>query len=167
MKPLAIALTLAAASPAMAADLFTASGSWTGDGKLATGVNAPLERGRCRVNVTPSGNGNTVDVIGDCAVAVGRSDFSLKLVRGGGGSVSAGAWTAATGNVVQYAGRESSGKITLQSTSQVVVDGVGYDSRVDVSWPSEGSFLVRQFLRGQGETSWRLLADITYRKSGG
>ncbi|MCB1337728.1 MAG: hypothetical protein KDK10_09870 [Maritimibacter sp.] len=163
---LAVLATLAAA-PAGAAELFSAEGAWLGEGQLATGARAPLERGRCRVEITPGATGAEVDVIGTCAVAAGMSDISLKLVRDGAGAVQAGVWSAATGQTVQYAGTETAGAIALASTTPLVVDGVAYDTRVDVSAPEGGTFDFRQLLRAEGEEAWRLVAEMSYRPAGG
>jgi hypothetical protein len=167
MKPFAIILAVVVAAPATGAELFTASGQWQGEGRLATGAEAPLERGRCRVEITPDAAAGEVDVIGTCAVAAGLSDISMKLVRGAGGTVNAGVWSAATGQVVQYSGRETADAISLSSTSPLVLDEVTYETRVDVTLPDADSFGFRQLLRAEGETAWRLVAEMTYRPSGG
>ncbi len=156
-----------AAGPAPAAELFSATGFWQGEGRLATGATAPLERGRCRVEITPDQGAGAVDVIGTCAVAAGLSDISLKILREPGGAVRAGVWSAATGQVVQYAGREAAEGLELTSTTPLVVDEIAYETRVDVTAPDPASFGFRQLLRAEGETAWRLVAEMTYRPVGG
>lgn len=164
---MALGLAAQAGGPALAADLFEASGAWVGEGRLATGVAAPLERGRCRVEVTPAPEAGAVDLVGTCAVAAGLSDISLKLVRGAGDRINAGAWSAATGAVVQYAGVETAEGIALAATTPLVVDGTRYETRVDVTRPDADSFAVRQLLRAEGDDAWRLVAEMTYRPAGG
>ncbi len=163
---LPLALAGLAAAPAAGVDLFTASGAWTGEGRLATGVAAPLERGRCRVEITPAPATGTVDVIGSCAVAAGLSEISLKLVRGPGGAVNAGVWSAATGQVLQYSGTETPDRIALVATTPLLVDGAAYDTRVDVTRPDAASFAFRQLLRPAGADAWRVVAEMTYRPTG-
>ena len=163
MKKIIVLAFALVAGPAAAADLFSASGPWIGEGRLATGAAAPLERGRCRVDITPDPGGAAVDVIGTCAVAAGMSDISLKLVRGSGGAVNAGVWSAATGQVLQYTGTGSDDAIALASTTPLVVDAVAYETRVDVTAPDPESFAFRQLLRAEGEDAWRLVAEMTYR----
>lgn len=167
MKILTLTLTFFAAAPAAGAELFSAAGQWLGEGRLATGATAPLERGRCRVEITPDEAARAVDVIGTCAVAAGMSHISLKLVRGAGGAVNAGVWSAATGQVLQYAGSETEAGIALASTTPLVVDAVAYETRVDVTAPDGDSFAFRQLLRAEGEAAWRLVAEMTYRPAGG
>lgn len=159
------AIVLVAAAPAAAADLFAATGAWLGEGRLATGATAPLERGRCRVDINPGAG--EVAVTGTCAVAAGMSEISLKLVRGAGGAVQAGVWSAATGQVLQYAGEETDGGFALTSTTPLVVDAVSYETRVDVTAPAADSFEFRQLMRAAGEEAWRLVAEMTYRPVGG
>lgn len=158
---------LLAAAPAEARDLFTAAGPWIGEGRLATGATQPLERGRCRVELTPGAGGAALDVIGTCAVAAGTSEISLKLVRRAGGAVQAGVWSAATGQVLQYSGRESGDSIALTSTTPLMVGEVAYDTRVDVSAPEADGFAFRQLMRAAGEERWRLVAEMEYRPAGG
>lgn len=167
MRPPVLLLALIAAAPAVGAELFDVAGAWVGEGRLATAADAPLERGRCRVAVTPRADGGEVDVTGTCAVAAGMSEISLKLVRGPGGAVNAGVWSAATRQTVQYAGTETDEGIALVSTSPLDVDGVAYETRVDVTAPDAGSFALRQLLRPEGEAAWRLVAEMTYRPAGG
>ncbi len=167
MKHLSVLFALAAAGPAAGAELFSVTGPWQGEGRLATGATAPLERGRCRVEITPDANGGEVDVIGTCAVAAGMSDISMKLVRGPGGAVNAGVWSAATGQTVQYSGRETADRIALVSTTALVVDAVAYETRVDVTAADAESFAFRQLMRAEGEEAWRLVAEITYRPAAG
>lgn len=156
-----------AAAPAAASDLFSAAGPWIGEGRLATGATQPLERGRCRVEITPGADGDTLDVIGNCAVAAGISEISLKLVRDAGGAVQAGVWSAATGQVLQYTGRETGDVVALVSTTPLVVGEVAYDTRVDVTAPGADGFAFRQLMRAAGEARWRLVAEMDYRPAGG
>ena len=167
MTRLFAVLALLAAAPAAAAGLFEAEGAWVGEGRLATGATAPLERGRCKVEITPAAGGGEVGVTGTCAVAAGMSDISLKLVRGAGGAVNAGVWSAATGQTVQYSGTETAAAIALASTTRLVVDAVAYDTRVDVTTAGTAEFGFRQLMRADGEEAWRLVAEMTYRPAGG
>ncbi len=167
MKPFALLMAMIAAGPAAGADLFAASGAWQGEGRLATGATKPLERGRCRVEITPDAAGGEVDVIGTCAVAAGMSDISMKLVRGSGGAVNAGVWSAATGQTVQYSGRETAERIEMVSTTSLMVDDVAYETRVDVTTADTESFAFRQLMRAQGDEAWRLVVEMTYRPTTG
>ena len=160
-------LLLVAPAPSMAVDLFAATGAWQGEGRLATGPEAPLVRGRCRVEITPDPGAGALDLVGRCAVAAGMSDISVKLVRTPGGAVRAGVWSAATGQTVQYAGAESGAKIALTAAAPLDLDGRIYESRVEVTAPDGPSFAVRQLLRASGETAWRVVAEMTYRPAGG
>jgi hypothetical protein len=161
-----LTLFLAPAAPAMATDLFSAAGAWLGEGRIATGPRAPLERGRCRVEIAPEPGGGDVSITGSCAVAAGLSDISLRLVRGAGGKVNAGFWSAATGQIVQFAGTETDAAIALDSTVALVLDDATYESRVEVAAPDATGFTLRQMLRAEGETAWRLVVDMTYRPAG-
>ncbi len=167
MKPFAVLFAVIIAGPATGADLFSVSGPWLGEGRLATGAKAPLERGRCRVEVTPRETGGEVDVIGTCAVAAGMSDISMKLVRGAGGAINAGVWSAATGQTVQYSGRETADRIEMVSTTALVVDALAYETRVDVTAPDAESFAFRQLMRAEGDEAWRLVVEMTYRPTAG
>lgn len=158
---------LALAAPAGATELFTANGAWTGEGRIATGPQAPLERGRCRVEIAPEPSGRDVSITGQCAVAAGLSDISLRLVRGDGGRVNAGFWSAATGETVQFAGTETETTIALAATAPVTRDETAYETRVEVSAPDADGFTLRQLLREEGETAWRLVVEMAYRPSGG
>lgn len=160
---LAILPAMIVAGPAAGADLFSVTGPWKGEGRLATGANAPLERGRCQVEITPDAGGGAVDVIGTCAVAAGMSDISMKLVRGTGGAVNAGVWSAATGQIVQYSGRETVDRIELVSTTTLVISDVAYETRVDVTAPAAESFAFRQLMRAEGDDAWRVVVEMTYR----
>lgn len=167
MKQIALlAAFLAVAAPASATELFSAAGAWTGEGRIATGPEAPLERGRCRVQIAPDGAGGDVSITGQCAVAAGLSDISLRLVRGAGGKVNAGFWSAATGQTVQFAGSETANTITLAATNPVTVDDVAYESRVEVQTPGPGSFTMRQLIRVPGAEAWRLVVDMAYSPTG-
>jgi len=164
----AIAATLALlASPALATEIFEAEGNWLGEGQLATGPTAPLEHGRCRVEIKPQAGNADVSIIGSCAVAGGLSDISMRVVRSGGGAVNAGFWSAATGQTVQYRGRETAEMIEMESSTDLVLDDVIYESRVSVAAPGPGAFSIRQFLRAEGESAWRLVVDMSYRPAGG
>jgi len=164
MRAIVTALALLAATPALSADIFAASGAWLGEGQLATGAERALQRGRCRVEVTPAER--EVSVTGTCVVAAGASDISLKLVRGAGGHVNAGFWSAATDQVVQFAGTETDGAMVLTSTSPLEVEGQVYESRVELSAPDAAGFTLRQMLRAPGEEAWRLVVDMSYRPAG-
>lgn len=158
-------LTLAA--PATATELFSAAGAWTGEGRIATSPDAPLERGRCRVQIAPDSSGRDVSITGQCAVAAGLSDISLRLVRGAAGRVNAGFWSAATGQTVQFAGTETEGTITLAATAPVTVDSISYETRVEVQAPEPGGFTLRQMIRTPGAEAWRLVVDMAYSPSDG
>ncbi len=163
MTRILMTLSLALLTGPAAADLFTASGAWTGDGRLATGPDAPLRRGRCQVEVTPGPEARMVDVIGRCAVAAGMSELSLKLVREPGGALRAGIWTAATGQVVQYSGRETASAAILTSTAPLMLDGVAWHSRIEVTWPDPDGFAMRQLMRSDSGTDWHMVAEMHYR----
>lgn len=159
---------LSLAAPAGATDLFDARGAWAGEGRIATSPEAPLERGRCRVEITPSADQRDVSITGRCAVAAGLSNISLRLVRRGDGSVNAGVWAAATGETVQFSGTESGARIVMQSRDAVVVDGVSYQARVEVDAPrGRAGFTLRQMLRSGADGPWRLVADMAYLPTGG
>jgi hypothetical protein len=169
MNRIAIACTLilTLAAPASATEMFAAAGTWRGEGRIATAPRAPLERGRCQVEIAPEAGGGDVSITGRCAVAAGQSDISLRLVRGAGGEVRAGFWSAATGQTVQFAGTETDSAIVLMSTGQVELDGTVYQSRVEVSAPDAQGFAIRQMLRAEGEEAWRLVVDMAYRPDAG
>jgi hypothetical protein len=161
------ALFFAGALPAMATELFEAAGAWQGEGRIATGPRAPLERGRCRVEVKPAPGGRDVSITGRCAVAAGLSDISLRVVRGAGGKVNAGFWSAATGQTVQFSGIETAETIVMEATSSFVLDEIEYESRVEVLAPGADGFTIRQMLRSEGETVWHLVVDMAYRPADG
>lgn len=160
--PTILAACLLLAAPAGATELFSAAGAWTGEGRIATAARAPLERGRCRVKITPDGAGRDVSITGQCAVAAGLSDISLRLVRGADGVVNAGFWSAATGQTVQFAGTETADTITLAATGPVILDDTAYEARVEVMAPDTRGFTLRQMLRAPGESAWRLVVDMAY-----
>lgn len=161
----AFAAGILSATSISAADLFSSDGAWLGEGQMATGVAAPLERGRCRVEVTQSEEAaGDVSVTGFCAVAAGKSDISLRVVRGENGKVNAGFWSAATGQTIQLSGTETPDQIELSSTTALVVDDAPYETQVRVTAPDDDSFEIRQILRGEGEEKWRLVAQMTYRQ---
>lgn len=155
------------AAPARAVEIFTAEGAWMGEGQLATGVGAPLERGRCKVEIRPEPDGQDVSVTGKCVVAAGASEISMRVVRSGGGRVNAGIWSAASNQTMQMSGTETAGAIELVSTTPLLVGETAYESRVSVSAPDAKSFAIRQLLRAEGDTTWRLVVDMTYRQAGG
>lgn len=161
-----VILLVAHAQPLRATELFSAAGDWVGEGRLAISPTAPLERGRCRVTISPDAAKRDVSITGQCAVAAGLSQISLRLVRGEDGRVQAGVWTGATGQTVQFAGRESATTITMEATAPVLQDGVSYEARVEVTAPARGSFSMRQLMRGAGEAAWRLVAEMDYRPGG-
>ncbi|MEJ2021988.1 MAG: hypothetical protein P8X43_08115 [Maritimibacter sp.] len=165
----ALCLALISGAPAYAADLFNADGKWLGEGQMSTGVRAPLERGRCQVEVSPAEDGaeGDVNVIGFCAVAAGKSDISLRLVRNGDGGVNAGFWSAATGQTIQLAGQETPEQIELSSTTALIVGDEPFETQVRVIAPDEDSFQIRQIMRAEGEEKWRLVAEMTYRRVDG
>ncbi|GKY89331.1 hypothetical protein [Sinisalibacter aestuarii] len=168
MIRIALAALLAVfAAPASATELFEAAGNWQGEGMIATGPRAPLERGRCRVEIAPAAGGGDVSITGSCAVAAGLSDISLRLVRGAGGKVNAGFWSAATAQTVQFAGTETDGAIVMEATGALVLDEVPYQSRVEVETGGAEGFTLRQMLRAEGEDAWRLVVDMAYRQAGG
>lgn len=159
------ALLVLSASPVLAVDIFAAEGGWVGQGQISTGAEAPLERGRCKVDIAPDASAANVSITGKCVVSAGGSDISMKVVRGAGGKVSAGVWSAATGQTVQLSGTESAGAISLASTSPLTVEGKTYETRVDVSAPDAEHFTIRQLLRQEGASAWRLVVDMTYAKA--
>lgn len=161
------AMFFTAAMPATATDLFEAVGAWQGEGRIATGPRAPLEKGRCKVEVTPAPGGQDVSITGRCAVAAGLSDVSMRLVRGAGGKVNAGFWSAASGQTVQFSGTETAETIIMQATSALMVDEAAYESRVEVAVPGGDGFTIRQMVRGEGEEAWRLVLDMAYLPAGG
>ncbi len=165
----ALCLALISGAPAYAADLFNADGKWLGEGQMSTGVRAPLERGRCQVEVSPAEDGveGDVNVIGFCAVAAGKSDISLRLVRNGDGGVNAGFWSAATGQTIQLTGQETPEQIELSSTTALIVGDEPFETQVRVIAPDEDSFEIRQIMRAEGEEKWRLVAEMTYHRVDG
>jgi len=100
-------------------------------------------------------------------VAAGRSEISLKLLRGPEGAVNAGVWSAATGQTVQYAGRETAERIALAATSPLALDGVKYEARIDVAASDPERFTLRQLMRAEGDAAWRLVAEMIYRPASG
>lgn len=164
--PLALA-ALSFAAPAAATDIFAASGSWLGEGRLATGAEAPLQRGRCKVQVEPLAGGTDVSVTGTCVVAAGGSEISLRVVRSGSGKLNAGFWSAATNQTVQFSGIETGSAMRLVSTTPLTVEDKTYESMVEVEAPEPEGFVLRQMLREPGAEAWRLVVDMTYRQSGG
>lgn len=162
-----LVLLASLAAPASATDLFDAAGSWQGDGRIATGPDAPLERGRCRVEIAPEPGGKDVSITGNCAVAAGLSDISLRLVRRAGGKINAGFWTAATGQTVQFAGTESHEGIVMVSSSPVIMGDKSYMARVEVDVPEQDGFTIRQMLKEDGADTWKLVVDMAYHPAGG
>ncbi len=162
-----IASLFALAGPAYATEIFDAQGSWVGEGQLATGAEAPLERGRCRVDVEPKEDGTDVSVTGHCAVAVGKTDISLRIVRSDSGRINAGMWTAATGQTVQYSGTETGSTIELVSTTPLMVEDTPYESRVNVDSADADGFAIQQLLRAEGVEAWHVVLEMTYRQVGG
>ncbi len=153
---------------AMAGEFFTTTGTWMGDGQMATGAEAPVERGRCRVEIKPAEDApGDVSVTGNCAVAAGKSDISLRVVRAGPGKVNAGFWSAATGQTIQLSGTETPDQIDLSSTTPLIVDDKAYETQLRVTVPDDESFVIRQILRGEGEETWRLVAEMTYHRVDG
>lgn len=160
-----VAAVLGFSSPAHATEIFDAEGAWVGSGILPTGVDAPLQRGRCLINVSPKPNGKDVSVTGSCFVGVGVSDISLRVVRSGNGRVNAGFWVGATGQTVQYSGAESATAINMLSTTDLILENEPYESHIRVSAPDADSFSIRVLLRAEGAEAWRMFADMTYHKS--
>ncbi len=157
-----VAALILCATPAAAGGLFGLEGAWHGEGVLATGVRAPLERGRCQVRLKP--DPDEFHITGSCAVAAGMSEISMRVLRAEAGRVLAGAWTAATGETVQFAGQESGDGIEMRSTVPLDVDGTPYEAHVSVEM-QHGSFVIRQSVRPQGGENWRLVAEMTYRRA--
>ncbi len=163
-----LGLTLMSPAMAEAGGFFATTGTWMGDGQMATGAEAPVERGRCRVEITPAEDApGDISVTGNCAVAAGKSDISLRLVRAGSGEVNAGFWSAVTGQTIQLSGTETPDEIELSSTTPLIVDDKAYETQLRVTLPDEESFVIRQILRGEGEETWRLVAEMTYHRVDG
>ncbi|MCI2398943.1 hypothetical protein [Aliiroseovarius subalbicans] len=160
-----LALTLALLAPAARAEdatLFTATGAWQGEGRIAPSATAPLERGRCRVDVSQSADATQADVIGKCVVAGGASNVSMRFVKGAGTSVRAGVWSAATDKTVQFAGRSDATGLAMTSLEPIEVDGVTYEARVDVDFTGNDAFTLKQILREPGDDGWRLIVDMSF-----
>ncbi|MGR3362781.1 MAG: hypothetical protein ACU0CY_01240 [Maritimibacter harenae] len=158
------ALLVATAHPAAAIDLFTAQGGWTGTGSLATSVERRMQPARCQVDVKPTDAGGDVSVTGKCAVAVGASNISFRLVRGDGRAVRGAMWSEATDEILQLAGARTETGVDMTATEPWVVDGVDYETRVIVREPDAGSFKIQQLARMEGEKAWRVIVDMTYRQ---
>jgi len=162
-------LTLLAAGllglgPAQAADLFNADGRWIGTGSLARTVDRAMQPARCEVNVEQKSDGSDVSVTGRCVLGAGDSNISMRIVRDGSGGVRGAMWAAATGETLQLSGSERDGAVNMSATSPWVVDGVSYETMITVREPDTTSFATRQLVRGPGETSWRVIVDMTYRQ---
>ena len=167
LRPLALLAAAwigAAPAPAPAADLFGAEGRWVGSGSLATTVTRPMQPARCEVDVEQKADAVDVSVTGRCVVGIGGSNISMRIVRGDGRDVRGAMWSEATGETLQLSGTGEAGAVTLLATSPWVVDGVSYETMITVNEPDAASFATRQMVRGPGETAWRVIVDMTYRK---
>ncbi len=84
-------------------------------------------------------------------------------MRLGGGRVNAGFWSAATGQVVQLAGKERGAQIALTSTTDLMVDDAPFESRVTVREAEGEAFTIEQLMRPAGAEKWRMVMDMTFR----
>lgn len=167
MKKLSVSLLLAAivgVGPAQAVDLFSANGEWVGTGSLSTSVERPMQPARCEVEVEQKSVGSDVSVTGRCVVSAGASGISFRVVRGERGRVRGAIWAAATDDLLQLDGKESEGAVEMNATGPWVVDGESYETRITVGEPDPESFAIRQLVRAEGDTRWRVIVDMVYRQ---
>lgn len=162
-------LTLNLAAPAHATELFETKGTWVGKGVLPVGVEAPLQPGKCSINIAPEPNGNDVSVTGHCFIEMlfVTTDISIRIVRSSGGQMRAGFWVSALGQTVQLAGVESSNAIHLGSKTHLMLAEKPYESNIRLSNPDADRFEIRVLLRDEGAEAWRKFAEISFRRSGG
>jgi hypothetical protein len=104
-----------------------------------------------------------VSVTGRCIVSAGGSDISFRVVRGGRGSVRGAMWSAATDEIIQLSGSETSGALDMRATAPWVVDGKSYETMITVREPDAESFAIRQMVRADQGEPWRVIVDMTYR----
>ncbi len=153
------------ASAANASPIFEAFGNWTGEGRVVTAVNAPLERGRCKLDIDPAAAGRDISLTGKCVVAGGASQVAIRIIGDGTNRVRAGFWTAATDQTIQMRGTDNEQEVVLRSIDPVVLDDIAYDSQVVLRFPDAESFSIEQSLRGPDSADWRLVVDMTFHKT--
>jgi hypothetical protein len=163
-------LTLAAvvavlAAPAAASSLFSLSGAFTGNGRIAPDVESAMERSRCRIEVVPAAGGDDISITGRCVLTAGAADISMRFVRGGGSTVRAGVKSPSSGETIQFAGRENGETLRLQTVGPIDVDGVAYTSIVRLDFASESRFSLEQVVREAGQDSWLRVVDMTFERN--
>lgn len=169
MKRLALILAVAfgLALPAHATEIFDVEGSWIGEGVLPIGPDAPLQPGRCEIDVKPKEDGNDVSITGKCFVdlALVFSDISIRVVRAPGGKVNAGFWAAVTGQTIQLSGVESATEANMVSTTDMTLNKKNYDVHLRLSSSDAENFAIRALVRPKGDEGWRRFAEISFRRT--
>ena len=162
---LALAACAALTSPsAGASPLFSASGEWTGTGRIAPNVEFRMERALCRIEVKQTPGEDDVSISGRCAVAGGARKISMRYVKQPNGAVRAGFWSPSENLSVQYGGSETTDTVTLQALEPVAFDGEFYNSRVTMAFLSETEFTFEQIVQKQGVDHWVRVVDMRFEK---
>jgi len=162
---LAMAAFIALASvSAEASPLFSASGAWVGDGRIAPKVDQPMERGRCQIEVKPKPGESDVSISGRCALAGGSRNISMRYVKQPSGNVRAGFWSPSDEISVQYGGVETDDTVTLQTLEPIDFEGSMYKSRVTMVFESDTAFTFEQIVQKEGAERWVRIVDMRFQR---
>ncbi len=147
-----------------ASPLFSASGKWVGEGRIAPKVDQAMERARCQIEVEPKPSESDVNISGRCAVAGGSRSISMRYVKQPSGNLRAGFWSPTDEISVQYGGTETDDTVTLQTLESIDFDGILYKSRVTMVFESDTEFTFEQIVQKQGADRWVRIVDMRFQR---
>ncbi len=156
----------AQAAIGQANSLFSLSGDWEGDGKIAARAETELEPGRCKLHIASEPATLRSDVTGKCAVAGGAARLSMRFEQGPNKTIRAGIWSEATEQIVQFRGEFGPDETRLNADTPIPVDGQFYDAEILITIETPETFSLRQSLRVHGEEQWHPVIELSFEREG-
>lgn len=146
---LCFALGIGVSTP-IAADPFSSefSGRWLGRGILAPEIGGPDRKGRCKVEVLDQESPDELRMEGFCAIAAGRSELILQVIRVNETSLRAGFHAQGLDETAQYDGTYNDKQIKLRTKTVFFLKGSPFHSRIAIDFQDRNHFTLNDWVRG-------------------
>ena len=168
MKHLLFMFWAILAMPVSAQSSFTdMAGQWIASGQVASRADDVMQRSRCRVKAQAKDTGNDLLVSGRCAIALGRSKFSLRLLDDGSGRIRAAAVSTVMREPTHFTGRRIEHSFQLAAADPIAINGNLYAVRLQVMFDTKDQFTIKEWRAPPETNEWRLTAKLVFTRKGG
>lgn len=139
-------------------------GDWMASGRVVAHPNAPLERSRCRVNVSSGSNGRQLTVQGRCAIAAGAAHVTMTVVDRQDGTIGGSVTLSTLEGPVQLTGNRNGDVISLTTQTAMLFEGQHYWSRLDITLEGATRFSLKEWTAVQSTSDWQLTRDLLFQR---